>query len=137
MPKKPASPRPSKATAVDRPVKLKARRNRPEYGSDAMAEVVRGLGFKYAFLNPGSSYRGFHDSLVNYNGNENPLAVLCNHEDVAVAMGQGYANAMGRSTLDLLHDLVGLMHGVMGVYNAWCARSPVVILGGSGPVRND
>ena len=133
MPKKPASPRPSKATAVDRPVKLKARRNRPEYGSDAMAEVVRGLGFKYAFLNPGSSYRGFHDSLVNYNGNENPLAVLCNHEDVAVGMGQGYANAMGRSSLVILHDLVGLMHGVMGVYNAWCARSSVVILGGSGP----
>ena len=134
MPKKPASSRPSKAVAlVDRPAKLKGRRNRPEYGSDAMAEVVRGLGFKYAFLNPGSSYRGFHDSLINYNGNENPLAVLCNHEDVAVGMGQGYANAMGRSSLVILHDLVGLMHGVMGVYNAWCARSPVVILGGSGP----
>jgi thiamine pyrophosphate-dependent acetolactate synthase large subunit-like protein len=134
MPKKPALSRPSKAAVlVDRPAKLKARRNRPEYGSDAMAEVVRGLGFKYAFLNPGSSYRGFHDSLINYNGNENPLAVLCNHEDVAVGMGQGYANAMGRSSLVILHDLVGLMHGVMGVYNAWCARSPVVILGGSGP----
>ena len=124
MPKKPASSRPAKIPAIDRPAKLKGRRNRPEYGSDAMAEVVRGLGFKYAFLNPGSSYRGFHDSLINYNGNENPLAVLCNHEDVAVGMGQGYANATGRTSLVILHDLVGLMHGVMAVYNAWCARSP-------------
>lgn len=134
MPKKPASSRSSKAIpAVDRPVKLKARRNRPEYGSDAMAEVLRGLGYRYAFLNPGSSYRGLHDSLINYNGNENPLAVLCSHEDIAVGMGHGYANAMGRSSLVILHDLVGLMHGVMAVYNAWCARSPVVVLGGSGP----
>jgi acetolactate synthase I/II/III large subunit len=134
MPKKPASVRSSKAApAVDRPVKLKARRNTPEYGSDAMAEVLRGLGFKYAFLNPGSSYRGLHDSLINYNGNESPLAVLCSHEDIAVHMGHGYANAMGRSSLVILHDLVGLMHGVMGVYDAWCARAPVVVLGGSGP----
>ncbi|HET9149153.1 MAG TPA: thiamine pyrophosphate-binding protein [Alphaproteobacteria bacterium] len=134
MTKKPAPAKNSKsALSIDRPVKLKARRNRPEYGSDAMAEVLRGLGFKYAFLNPGSSYRGLHDSLINYNGNENPLAVLCSHEDIAVGMGHGYANATGRSSLVILHDLVGLMHGVMGVYNAWCARAPVVVLGGSGP----
>jgi acetolactate synthase-1/2/3 large subunit len=133
MPKKPPARAPKKTTLPDRPAKLKAKRNRPEYGSDAMAEVLRGLGYKYAFLNPGSSYRGLHDSLINYNGNEGPLAVLCNHEDIAVGMGHGYANATGRSSLVILHDLVGLMHGVMGVYNAWCARAPVVVLGGSGP----
>ena len=60
--------------------------------------------------------------------NSRPLAVLCSHEDIAVAMGHGYANAMGRSSLVILHDLVGLMHGVMGVYDAWCARAPFVVL---------
>ena len=43
----------------DKPVKLKAT-NRPEYGSDAMADTLRAIGFKYAFVNPGSSYRGLH-----------------------------------------------------------------------------
>jgi len=68
------------AASVDAPVKVR-KRNRPEYASDAMAETLRGLGFRYAFLNPGSSYRGLHDSLVNYLGNRNPQAVLCSHED--------------------------------------------------------
>ncbi|MEE8516064.1 MAG: thiamine pyrophosphate-binding protein, partial [Alphaproteobacteria bacterium] len=107
--------------------------NRPQFASDAMADVLNGLGFKYAFLNPGSSYRGLHDSLVNYNRNRQPQAVLCHHEDIAVHMAQGYAKATQRSSLSILHDLVGLMHGTMGVYNAFCDRTPVVVLGGSGP----
>lgn len=128
--KKPAKP---KSISVDRPVKLGSRQNRPEYASDAMADVLNGLGFKYAFLNPGSSYRGLHDSLINYNRNRQPQAVLCPHEDIAVHMAQGYAKATQRSSLSILHDLVGLMHGTMGIYNAFCDRVPVVVLGGSGP----
>jgi acetolactate synthase-1/2/3 large subunit len=117
---------------VDKPVKVR-KRNRPEYASDAMAETLRGLGFRYAFLNPGSSYRGLHDSMINYLGNRNPQAVLCSHEDICVHAAQGYAKATGQPALAILHDLVGLMHGTMGVYNAYCDRQPVVVLGGSGP----
>ncbi len=131
--KKPAKPAKKTADSVDKPVKLGSKQNRPGYASDAMADVLNGLGFKYAFLNPGSSYRGMHDSLVNYNRNRQPQAVLCNHEDVAVHMAQGYAKATQRSSLSMLHDLVGLMHGTMGIYNAFCDRTPVVVLGGSGP----
>lgn len=122
----------AKRPEVDKPVKVRAR-NRPEYASDAMAETLRGLGFRYAFLNPGSSYRGLHDSLVNYLGNRDPQAVLCSHEDICVHAAQGYAKASGKPGLAILHDLVGLMHGTMGVYNAYCDRQPVVVLGGSGP----
>lgn len=118
---------------VEKPANLKAKRNAPEYASDAFADALRALGFNYCFLNPGSSYRGLHDSLINYNANRAPQAILCNHEDVAVAMGHGYANATGRASLVALHDLVGLMHGVMGVYDAYAAHAPVVIIGGSGP----
>lgn len=122
----------SKVTEVDKPVKVR-KRNRPEYASDAMAETLQGLGFRYAFLNPGSSYRGLHDSIVNYLGNRNPQAVLCSHEDICVHAAQGYAKASGTPGLAILHDLVGLMHGTMGVYNAYCDRQPVLVLGGSGP----
>ncbi|MDH3239225.1 MAG: thiamine pyrophosphate-binding protein [Alphaproteobacteria bacterium] len=121
-----------KEAVVDKPVRLR-KRNRPEYASDAMADTLQGLGFRYAFLNPGASYRGLHDSIVNYLGNRDPQMVLCNHEDVCVHAAQGYAKASGEPALAILHDLVGLMHGTMGVFNAYCDRQPVVVLGGSGP----
>ncbi len=116
----------------DKPVKLKAT-NRPEYGSDAMADTLRAIGFKYAFVNPGSSYRGLHDSMINYLGNHDPQAVLCAHEDVCVHAAQAYAKASGQPALAILHDLVGLMHGSMAIYNAFADQQPVVVLGGSGP----
>ena len=42
----------------------------PVWGSDVMVDVLRGLGLRYVALNPGSSFRGLHDSLVNYGGDE-------------------------------------------------------------------
>ena len=32
-----------------------------------------------------------------------------------------------------LHDVVGLQHASMAIYNAWCDRVPILLLGGSGP----
>jgi acetolactate synthase-1/2/3 large subunit len=119
-------------TGIEVPVPMR-KRNRPEYGSDAVAEILNGFGFDYAFLNPGSSFRSLQDSLVNYNGNVKPKVVLGLHEDVVTAMAQGYATASGRPALCILHNLVGLMHGAMGIFNMYCAGMPVLILGGSGP----
>ncbi len=120
------------ATAVEVPVKTR-RRNRPEYGSDAVAELLGRYGFDYVFLNPGSSFRGLQDSLVNYNANRTPKVVLGLHEDTVAGMAQGYATASGRPALCILHNMVGLMHGSMGIFNMYCAGMPVVVLGGSGP----
>ncbi len=123
---------PRRKAAVETPVKTR-KHNRPEYGSDAVADMLRQYGFDYVFLNPGSSYRGLQDSLVNYNANVQPKVVLGLHEDVVTAMAQGYATASERPALCILHNLVGLLHGAMGVFNIYCASMPVVILGGSGP----
>ena len=109
------------------------KRGKPEYASDAVVELLKGYGFDYAFLNPGSSYRGLHDSLVNYNRNVKPKVILGLHEDDVTAMAQGYATASTRPALCILHNLVGLMHGTMGIFNLYCSGMPVVILGGSGP----
>jgi len=118
------------------PVNIR-KHNRPEYGSDAVAELLSRYGFDYAFLNPGSSFRGLQDSLVNYNANVKPKVILGLHEDVVTAMAQGYATASGRPALCILHNLVGLLHGAMGIFNMYCAGMPVVILGGSGPSDPD
>ena len=103
------------------------------YGSDLMAQALRDLQVEYVFINPGSSFRGLHDSLVNYLGDEDPKMVLATHEMTAVAMAHGYAKATGKTGVCILHNLVGLMNGSMAIFNAFCDQVPMVILGGSGP----
>src|SRR5436305_12572770 len=104
------------------------------WGSDVAAQMLRRLGIPYVSLNPGASYRGLHDSLVNHLGNERPGMLLCLHEDHAVAIAHGYAKAAGEPMACVLHSNVGLMHGMMGLYNAWCDRVPMIVLGATGPV---
>ncbi len=103
------------------------------WGSDAMAEVLRDLGIAWVALNPGASFRGLHDSLVNYLGNRQPQMLLCLHEEHAIAMAHGYAKSTGKLMAAIVHSNVGLMHGSMAVFNAWCDRIPLLLLGATGP----
>jgi thiamine pyrophosphate-dependent acetolactate synthase large subunit-like protein len=105
--------------------------------SDAIAEVLRRLEIPFIALNPGASYRGLHDSLVNYLGNARPEIVLALHEEHAVAIAHGYAKVTGRPMAAALHSNVGLMHGSMAIFDAWCDRMPVVVLGAQGPLAAD
>jgi len=119
-------------TKYDRPENV----GNPRMGwaSDVAAEMLRRMGIKYLSMNPGASYRGFHDSIVNYLGNKDPQMILCLHEDHAVHIAQGYAKASDEPMGCILHSNVGLMHGMMGIFNAWCNRVPMIIMGATGPV---
>lgn len=119
-------------TAIERPVS--AGGNAAAFGSDVVAETLRALDIPYIALNPGASYRGLHDSLVNYLGNERPQMLLCLHEEAAIAIAHGYAKVTGRAMATAVHSNVGLMHGTMAIFNAWCDRMPVIVLGATGPV---
>jgi thiamine pyrophosphate-dependent acetolactate synthase large subunit-like protein len=104
------------------------------WGSDVIAEVLSRLDIPYLSFVPGASYRGLHDSLVNYLGNSRPEMVLCLHEEHAVAVAQGYAKVTGTPMAVALHSNVGLMHATMAIFDAWCDRVPMLILGATGPV---
>ena len=71
------------------------RKSNAQYGSDLMVEVLRELGIKYIALNPGASYRGLHDSMVNFEPGKGPEMIMCTHEEIAVAIANGYARATG------------------------------------------
>lgn len=103
------------------------------YGSDRMVDELRRLGCRYLPMNPGSSWRGLHDSVVNHAGNRGPQVLLCQHEGIAVALAHGYAKATRTASFAVVHDLVGLMQGTMGVYNALVDEVPLVLIGGGGP----
>jgi thiamine pyrophosphate-dependent acetolactate synthase large subunit-like protein len=104
------------------------------WGSDPIASLLRALEFDYIALTPGASFRGLHDSLVNHLGNTRPELLLCIHEEHAVAIAHGWARVTGRPMAVALHSNVGLMHATMAIFNAWCDRVPVVILGAQGPM---
>jgi thiamine pyrophosphate-dependent acetolactate synthase large subunit-like protein len=104
------------------------------WGSDAIAHTLRVLGVEYISLNPGASYRGLHDSLVNYLGNERPQLLLCLHEEHAVSIAHGYAKVTERPMAVALHSNVGLMHATMSIFNAFCDRVPMLLIGATGPV---
>jgi acetolactate synthase-1/2/3 large subunit len=106
----------------------------PRYGSDVMVDAIKACGFRYVALNPGSSFRGLHDSLVNYGGNESPELVTCTHEKIAVGIAHGYAKASGEPMACVVHDVVGLLHATLGIYYAFLDRVPVVVFGGAGPM---
>jgi thiamine pyrophosphate-dependent acetolactate synthase large subunit-like protein len=103
------------------------------WGSDVVAEVLRTLDIPYIALNPGASYRWLHDSLVNYLGNRSPQMLLCLHDETAVSIAQGYAKTSDKMMAAALHANVGLMHACMPIFDAWCDRMPVLVLGATGP----
>ena len=102
------------------------------FGSDAIASVLRSLDIPFIALNPGASYRGLHDSIVNYLGNRAPQMILCLHDEHAVSIAQGYYKASDRMMAAALHSNVGLMHATMPIFNSWCDRTPVLIIGATG-----
>jgi thiamine pyrophosphate-dependent acetolactate synthase large subunit-like protein len=121
------------ATAgVERPTSAGV--NAPGFGSDVVAETLRALDIPYIAVTPGASYRGLHDSIVNYLGNKTPQMLLCLHEETAVAIAHGYAKVSGKAIAAAVHSNVGLQHATMAIFNAWCDRMPVVVLGATGPV---
>jgi acetolactate synthase-1/2/3 large subunit len=101
--------------------------------SDVIVDLLRRYDFPYIALNPGASYRGLHDSLVNYGGNYPPI-LLCQHEKIAVQIAHGYAKATGRPMVAIVHDIVGMLHATMGIYYAYIDRCPVFVIGATGPM---
>ncbi|PYR31965.1 MAG: thiamine pyrophosphate-binding protein [Acidobacteria bacterium] len=121
-------PRGSASRIVERP------------GSDFMVDVIKGLGFEYVAANPGSSFEGLHESIINYGDNKMPELLTCCHEESSVAMAHGFAKIEGKPMLALVHGNIGLQHASMAIYNAYADRVPVFVVAGNwrdAGTRND
>lgn len=102
--------------------------------SDVVTEVLKKFDIPFVTLNPGASFRGLHDSLVNHGMNTNPQMLLCLHEEHVVSIAHGWAKVTEKPMVAIVHSNVGLMHAAMAVFNAWCDRAPLLLLGATGPV---
>jgi thiamine pyrophosphate-dependent acetolactate synthase large subunit-like protein len=121
----------SDLTAIEKP--LEGETGNQLFGGDVVAQCLRDSAIEFVTINPGASTRGLQDSIVNFLGNSNPKLLLCLHEESAVAIAHGYAKVLERPMAALLHSNVGLMHATMAIFNAWCDRVPVLLLGATGP----
>jgi len=99
--------------------------------SDFMVDVIKSLKIEHIYSNPASSFRGLHESLINYGKNVMPDFITCTHEESSVAMAHGYFKATGKPQMMLCHGTVGLQHACMAVYNAWADRVPLIMIGGN------
>lgn len=104
------------------------------WASDTIADFLRQVGLPYIALNPGASFRGLHDSLVNHLGDSDPSMLMCLHEEHAVALAHGYAKVTEEPLAVALHSNVGLMHASMALFNAWADRVPMLVIGAAGPM---
>jgi acetolactate synthase I/II/III large subunit len=120
----------SKAMAVEPPSDVEVlTTDRP--GSDFMVDVIKTLGFDYICANPGSTFRGLHESLTNYGGNSRPELITCCHEEISVGMAHGYAKIEGKPLAVMLHSTVGVQHSAMAIYNAFCDHAPIYMISGN------
>jgi thiamine pyrophosphate-dependent acetolactate synthase large subunit-like protein len=110
-------------------------KKQPEYGSDVVVDLMKAFDIEYAAFNPGATFRGIHDSIVNYGGNYMPEVIFCNHEEISVAVAHGYAKAKGKPMIAIVHNMVGLQHASMAIFNAYIDRVPIIVLGGTGPMN--
>jgi acetolactate synthase I/II/III large subunit len=130
VPAKRPPPLPVAAAETGTPPHL-ASLNGGKPGGDFMVDVVKSLGIEYLAANPGTSFRGFHESIINYGGNSMPEFLTCMHEEASVAMAHGYFKAAGKPLLVCAHGTVGLQHASMALYNAWCDRVPIYMMIGN------
>ena len=121
------------ANDVAKEGKAGVKKSDQRWQSDIIVDLIKQYGFPYVALNPGASFRGLHDSMVNYGENQPPM-LLCNHEKIAVQIAHGYAKATGSPMMAIVHDVVGLLHAPMGIYYAYIDRCPVFVVGATGPM---
>ena len=115
------------------PILVPGSYDKQRFGSDVIVDLLRGFEVPYASLNPGATYRGLHDSIVNYGGNK-PEMILCTHEEIAVSIAHGYAKVTGKPMAAIVHDVVGLLHAAMTIYYAFIDRVPMILIGATGPL---
>ncbi len=110
-------------------------KKQPEFGSDVVVDLMKAHDIEYTAFNPGATFRGIHDSIVNYGGNYKPEVIFCHHEEISVAIAHGYAKAKGKPMIAICHNMVGLQHASMAIFNAYIDRVPMLVLGGTGPMN--
>jgi benzoylformate decarboxylase len=101
-------------------------------GAQAVFDMWVREGVRYVFGNPGTTEL----PLMNlFAGREEIKYILALHEDSALGIAAGYADATGAPAVVSLHTNPGLAHALGNLYNAYKANTPLVVTAGQQDTR--
>jgi acetolactate synthase-1/2/3 large subunit len=97
----------------------------------------RGIG--HVFANSGTDHAPIVEALSSMNraGETIPEFHVVPHENVAMAMAQGFYRASGKPAVVLVHVAVGTANAVCSLMNARRANVPVLLVAGRNPLSQD
>jgi benzoylformate decarboxylase len=101
-------------------------------GAQAMFEMMVREGVAYVFGNPGTTELPLMDLFAERSEIEYILAL---HEDSALGIAVGYAEASGTPAVVNLHTAPGLAHALGNLYNAKRAGTPLIVTAGQQDTR--
>jgi benzoylformate decarboxylase len=102
-------------------------------GAQAFYEMLVRQGVEYIFGNPGTSELPLMDVFAERTEIEYILAL---HEDSALGVAAGYAEASGKPAVVNLHTNPGLAHALGNLYNAYRAGTPMIVTAGQQDTRS-
>ncbi|NQV57748.1 MAG: thiamine pyrophosphate-requiring protein [Rhodospirillales bacterium] len=104
--------------------------------AEAYLSALYDHGIRHVFANGGTDFAPIIEALVlsNDSGRKVPQFVTVPHENVAVAMAQGYYNVTGIPAAVMVHVTVGTANALCGIMNSFRGRTPVLLAAGRTPL---
>jgi acetolactate synthase-1/2/3 large subunit len=104
--------------------------------ADAYLQALKRRGIKYVFANPGTDFTPIIDALARAReiGADIPEFIGVPHENVAMAMANGYYETSGDMAAVMVHVTVGTANALCGLMNMSRENVPVFLAAGASPV---
>ena len=102
-------------------------------GAEAMFDFMVREGVQYVFGNPGTTELPLMDLFA---ARDEIKYILALHEDSALGIAAGYAEATGKPAVVNLHTNPGLAHALGNLYNVYRAGTPLIVTAGQQDTRS-
>jgi acetolactate synthase-1/2/3 large subunit len=107
--------------------------------ADAYLELLADRGIDYLFANAGTDFAPLIEAYAKAqaHGTKVPKPITVPHENVAIAMAQGYYLKTGRPQAVMVHVNVGTANAICGLINGWRGNIPVLFTSGRTPFSEE
>ena len=107
--------------------------------ADAYLELLADRGIDYLFANAGTDFAPLIEAYAKAqaHGTKVPKPITVPHENVAIAMAQGYYLQTGRPQAVMVHVNVGTANAICGLINGWRGNIPVLFTSGRTPYSEE
>jgi hypothetical protein len=109
---------------------------KPASVGEAYLAALLASGVKHVFANGGTDFAPIIEGLVQMKGRGEPAPnfITVPHENVAMAMAQGYSKVSGEASCVMVHVNVGTANTICGLMNAARDNVPVLLAAGRTPL---